>query len=430
MATIKRIKLVLLDTHAVIHRAYHALPDFASSTGEPTGALYGLATMLMKIIADVSPDYIIACYDLPQKTFRHEVYKEYKAGRAKADDALIAQLKSSRAIFEALNIPIYDCPGFEADDMLGTIVSQVTTDKKLTDVDVVIASGDMDTLQLVSGKRVQVFTLKKGITDTIVYDQDGVTTRFGFVPKLLPDYKGLRGDPSDNIIGIAGIGEKTATTLITTFGTIEDIYKQLKNPKTKTKFKDAGITDRIIKLLEDGEEEALFSKTLATIRHDAPTVFTLPEKNWRDGIVPEQVLNLFRMLEFKSLIGRFEKVLGKSLNDSASPELAEEKEIVDPHDIQKIGLALWLLDSEKTTPTLEDILGFARARDFATARDYILKEIKEKKLSYMYEQVELPIMNIVHEMQENGVLLDVEYLKKLSYEYHTELDKIAKRIHG
>src|SRR3989338_7307408 len=116
--------LVLLDAHAIIHRAYHALPEFLSSKGEPTGALYGLASMIMKIVTDLKPDYIVACYDLPQKTFRHEAYNAYKAGRVKADDALIAQLKNSRQIFEAFCIPIYDSPGFEADDVLGTICEQ------------------------------------------------------------------------------------------------------------------------------------------------------------------------------------------------------------------------------------------------------------------------------------------------------------------
>ena len=123
--------IVLLDAHAIIHRAYHALPDFLSSDGAPTGALYGLSTMIMRIISDLKPDYIIACYDLPQKTFRHEAYDNYKAGRVKADDALVAQLKSSRKIFEAFCIPMYDAPGFEADDVLGTIVHQFKNNKKI-----------------------------------------------------------------------------------------------------------------------------------------------------------------------------------------------------------------------------------------------------------------------------------------------------------
>ena len=221
-------RLVLLDAHAIIHRAYHAMPDFSNSKGEPTGALYGISAMLMKIAADLKPDYIVACYDLPQKTFRHEAYEAYKGTRQKADEGLVAQIISSRRIFEAFNIPMCDAPGFEADDILGTIVEKMHADKN---IEIVIASGDMDTLQLVDGTKVQVFTLKKGLNDTIMYDEDAVLARFGFGPKLLPDYKGLRGDPSDNIIGIAGIGEKTATDLITQFGSIESIYKKLKNAK-------------------------------------------------------------------------------------------------------------------------------------------------------------------------------------------------------
>ena len=171
MAKQKAKLLVLLDSHAIIHRAYHALPEFMSSEGEPTGALYGLSSMLMKIITDLKPDYIIACYDLPQKTFRHEAYDAYKAGRAKADEALISQLIKSREIFAAFNVPIYDAPGFEADDVLGTIVEKM---KKEKDINIIIASGDMDTTQLIDGKKVQVYTLKKGINDTILYDEEAV----------------------------------------------------------------------------------------------------------------------------------------------------------------------------------------------------------------------------------------------------------------
>src|ERR1035437_6923920 len=227
--------LVLVDVHAIIHRAYHALPEFATSKGEPTGALYGLSTMLLKIISDIKPDYIVACYDLPKPTYRHEAYKDYKAGRAKTDEGLISQLKRSRDIFTALNIPIYDKEGFEADDVIGTIVEETKKDKNL---EVVIASGDMDTLQLIEEGRVKVFTLKKGIKDTIIYDEKAVVARFGFEPKLLTDYKGLRGDPSDNIIGIKGIGEKTAEILIQNFGTIEEIYKKRK--KSEESFKKEG----------------------------------------------------------------------------------------------------------------------------------------------------------------------------------------------
>lgn len=270
-------KVVLLDAHAIIHRAYHALPDFTSSTGEPTGALYGVSAMLLKIVNELKPNYIIACYDLPEPTFRHEVYDKYKAGRKEIEDDLVSQLGRSRDIFSAFNIPIYEKSGFEADDILGTIVEQTKDDM---DIEIIIASGDMDTLQLVDGKKVQVYTLRKGIQDTILYDEEAVEDRFLFKPELLPDYKGLRGDPSDNIIGIAGIGEKTATALITSFGTIENMYKTLK--KSEEKFLEAGIKPRIINLLKENEEEALFSKMLAIIRRDAPIKFKLPKKNGKN----------------------------------------------------------------------------------------------------------------------------------------------------
>lgn len=305
----KRKKLILLDVHAIIHRAYHALPDFSNSSGEPTGALYGLCTMLMKIITELDPSYIIACYDLPKKTFRHEAYDAYKAGRAKTDDALVAQLIRSRDIFNAFSIPIYDSPGFEADDLLGTISHLVMSDKKSKkEIQVIIASGDMDTMQLIDDDNVLVYTLKKGINDTILYNEKMVEERFGFKPLMLPDYKGLRGDPSDNIIGIKGIGEKTATTIIVEFGTIEKLYETLAKKDGKEICKKLGLTDRVIQLLIDGEEEALFSKTLATIRRDAPIDFSIPEKTWKETVEKTKMESLFRELEFKSLMTRFNNV--------------------------------------------------------------------------------------------------------------------------
>ncbi len=304
----KNKRLILLDTHAIIHRAYHALPEFMNSRGEPTGAIYGLATMLFKIITDLKPDYIVACYDLPKKTFRHVAYEDYKAGRAKTDDALFAQLIRSREFFKALSVPMYECEGFEADDLLGTIVEQTKLDK---DLDVIIASGDMDTLQLVDKDRVQVYTLKKGINDTILYDELKVKERFDFDPIYLPDYKGLRGDPSDNIIGIKGIGEKTATILISKYGTVEDMYKDIKNKPEI--FKALGITERVFSLLKEGEDEAIFSKTLATIRRDAPIDFKIPESEWKEEVSVESVAEFFKNMEFKSLQGRFLNILGKEV---------------------------------------------------------------------------------------------------------------------
>ena len=419
-------RLVLLDSHAILHRAYHALPDFVSAKGEPTGALYGLTTMLIKIIDELKPDYIVACYDLPGPTFRNEVYKDYKAGRAKAEDDLIMQMKRSRDIFKGFNIPIYDKPGFEADDMLGTIVEKMKHDPA---VDIVIASGDMDTLQLVDGKKVQVYTLKKGIKDTIIYDEKGVNERFGFGPLLLPDYKGLRGDPSDNIIGIKGIGEKTATILITQFGGVEDIYKALEKKGGEEKFKKVGITDRIITLLKEGKEEAEFSKMLATIRRDAPIDFILPG-NFKDSIDLKKLGDLFTELDFRTLLNRLNNVLGNEAEIAKEQEKIKERDSQDipKEELKKTSIALWILNSNLSDPTTDDIYNFAKTDDFKKTSEIIFAELEKRGLKKVYDDIESPLISIIEKMDAKGVKIDVDFLNNLSKTYHTELSKLEKKI--
>jgi len=438
---LKAKTLVLLDAHAIIHRAYHALPEFMSSQGEPTGALYGLSTMLMKIVTDLKPDYIVACYDLPQKTFRHEAYGAYKAGRAKTDDALKVQLQKSRQIFEAFNVPIYDAPGFEADDVLGTIVENL---KKEKNIKIIIASGDMDTMQLIDGKKVQVYTLKKGIADTILYDEEAVIARFGFKPELLPDYKGLRGDTSDNIIGIKGIGEKTATILITTFGTIEEIYIKIK--KDEEAFKKVGITPRILELIKSNEEEAMFSKTLANIRRDAPIDFKIPNKTFWENADLKKIEQMFALFEFRSLYTRLKNFFasnqdspGNALQDSHSvleeqvssvgSEDPSEHILVDPARLKEASIALWLINSDMGTPDLKDIIMFTRVDSFDEAYKIVFQKLKEKNLEKIYEEIEAPIIPIVKSMEERGILIDKKYFADLSVEYHIELDKLTQKIY-
>lgn len=411
--------IVLLDTHAIIHRAYHALPDFMNSRGEPTGALYGLSTMLFKIIGDLEPDYIVACYDLPKKTFRHEAYDDYKAGRAKTDDALIAQIIRSRDFYNAFSIPYYECEGFEADDLLGTIAEEIKGE-----CDVIIASGDMDTLQLVDGDSVRVYTLKKGINDTIIYNEKQVFERFNFKPEFLPDYKGLRGDPSDNIIGIKGIGEKTATTLISKYGTIENMYKNL--DRDVDELKKQGITDRIFGLLKEGEDDALFSKTLATIRRDAPIDFKIPEKTWKETVDAEKLKNFLRDLEFKSLNSRVDKIVGGEVYGTS---VAVKTEDVDPYELEKAKIAFWLLNSDRTDPTLEDISNYKNSNSFSEAFDKIKKDLEKEGLMYTYENIELPIMPIIKSMEDRGISVDKKYLNDVSVEYHKELDILEKDIY-
>jgi DNA polymerase-1 len=446
-------KLVILDTHAILHRGYHAMPDFASSKGEPTGALYGLVSMLLRIVSELRPDYIVAAFDLPGPTFRHDAYDEYKATRLKTDDALVSQLIRSREVLDAFGVPHYELPGFEADDLIGTVAHELRDNK---DVDLIIASGDMDTLQLVDGNHVRVYTLKKGLTDTFIYNEDGVRGRFGFGPELIPDYKGLRGDPSDNIKGVKGIGEKTAEILISEFGPLENIYKVLK--KNPEKLKEVGIKDGMIEKLKAGEEDAEFSKMLATIRRDAPIHFTVPKEEWHPALSKEKISKMLAEFEFRSLIPRVNTLLnGATPKKSSSPqdesagETAKENglapssartedlfgssfdgaepENISPEELNPITLAVSVLDSNIAKPTLEDIYRIGRANKFEEASKNILEQIKEKKLEFIYEQVELPLMPVLRAMEKRGVKIDKAFLKKLSTEYHTELDKIAARIY-
>ncbi len=426
-------RLILLDMHAILHRAYHALPDFSTSKGEPSGALYGLAAMLLKIIADLKPDYIAAAYDLPKPTYRHEAYKDYKAGRAKTDDALVAQIERSRDVLRAFSIPSYEHEGFEADDVLGTIVEQTQGDETL---EVVIATGDMDTLQLIDMEsRVKVFTLRKGMNDTVFYGYDDVVTRFGFGPELLPDYKGLRGDPSDNIPGVKGIGEKTATTLITTFGNINSIYKHLEDEDPR--LAELKITPRLRTLLLENKEEAEFSKLLGTIRRDAPIAFALPENPWKETASATTITELFTELDFRSFGARLKTILGPvagtettSLGFSETEEVKPKEPDITEDELKETKIALWIINSELTNPQPEDVLSYARTESLKEAREKIFADLDAADLRSVFEDIEKPLIPVLSAMNANGIKVDVSYLKELSETYHKELADLEKKIWG
>ncbi len=418
----KKKRIVLLDTHAILHRAYHALPDFMSPSGEPTGALYGLTAFLIKILDELEPDYLIAAYDLPEPTLRHEAFSEYKANRKKTDDALISQLESSRKVLDAFSVPYVEVVGYEADDVLGTLAEKL---KKKDGVEILIASGDMDTLQLVDGNLVRVYTLKKGISDTIIYNEKAVKKRFSFGPELVADYKGLRGDPSDNIPGIRGIGEKTATTLITNFGNIEDIYKTLKNKPEK--FEEVGIKPRIVNLLKEGEDDARFSKELATISCDVPVKMPRLSKKWIESIDSSKTSELFQSLGFKTLAQRLNAKLGDDIKIENKED--KNKSVLSDRELKETEIALWLLRSDITNANEDDILEYANTDDIKKARAIILKKLHDEDLMNVYENIELPLIPIIEKMEKTGVLLDTIYLKKLSKRYHKDLDKLASSIY-
>lgn len=303
-------KLVLIDANGLVYRAFFALPYMTTTDGRPTNAIYGFTSMLLKILDEERPDHIAAAFDKALPTFRHEAFKEYKATRQRMPDDLRPQMAAAKEILEALAIPIYELAGYEADDILGTMARKAAAEG----FDVLIVTGDLDCLQLVDTK-IRVMMTSRGITETVVYDAAKVRERFGFDPARLPDYKGLKGDATDNLPGVPGVGEKTASQLIQQFGEVEDILEHLDQLSPKLK-----------QAIGQAAEQVLQSKHLATIVTDVPVEWTWDDLRRRP---PDRarVRELFTALEFKSLIDRVGVVLEPrpegAYSASASPtELA------------------------------------------------------------------------------------------------------------
>lgn len=286
-------KLFLIDGNAIIHRAYHALPRFTTSKGELVNAIYGFASMLLNVLNNQKPDYIAVSFDRAAKTFRHEEYKDYKATRVKAPDELYEQIPRIKQVVEAFNIPIYEMDGYEADDVLGTLAKQAEQTPQASaapePIHTFIVTGDMDTLQLINDKTF-VFAPHKGFNDTLIYDTAKVMAKYGLLPSQIIDYKALRGDPSDNIPGVHGIGEKGATELLKKYGTLDEIYKHLDEIK-------GAIHDK----LEKGKESAYFSQHLATLITDVPIKLNLEACKTHE-FDRARIISLFEELEFKSLL--------------------------------------------------------------------------------------------------------------------------------
>ncbi|OGL89408.1 DNA polymerase I [Candidatus Uhrbacteria bacterium RIFCSPLOWO2_02_FULL_51_9] len=301
--TVIKNKLVIIDGNAIIHRAYHALPPLTTKEGTIVNAVYGFASILLKVLQELKPTHLVATFDLAGSTFRDDVYKEYKATRVKADQELYDQIPLVHELVRAFDIPIFEVPSFEADDVIGTLA------KKTNDTtDVIIVTGDMDALQLVDEKT-SVFTLKKGITDTLTYTAKEVKDRYGLTPEQIVDYKALKGDPSDNIPGVKGIGEKGATELLQMFGSLKKVLDAATGG-------DERIAVGMRKKLCDGVNDARMSETLARIRTDVPLQFSL-----RDAAMAttdwKKVAAMFARFEFTSLI--------KRLPREALPGMSEEK---------------------------------------------------------------------------------------------------------
>lgn len=281
--------LLVIDANSLIHRCFHTLPPLTGPNNQPTGSLYGLASILIKILREQNPAFITALFDRPEPTFRKEIFEEYKIHRPKAPDELVSQIIEAHNLFEAFRIKIFEIPGLEADDLIGTMVENF---KKTPDLKIVILTGDLDILQLVENNKVVVETIKKGVSDTIIYNEVGVKERYdGLLPSQVSDFKGLVGDPSDNIPGVPGIGPKTTIPLIKKYGSLENLLEN-------------GQLEKIYPKIVKFKEQALLSKKLAQLKCDAPLIIKDLSELKYERLPKEILTSYFEKLGFKSLINR------------------------------------------------------------------------------------------------------------------------------
>lgn len=287
-------RLVLIDGHAVLFRAFHAYPVLTTSKGELVNAVYGFTNILFGTIAELKPTHIAVTFDRAKPTFRHAAYTQYKATRPEMPSDLAGQQERVEEVVKALNIPVFAVEGYEADDVIGTLSRQATSNKK-QDTRVIIVTGDHDALQLVEGEQVRVYMPGRGKIPARMYDEAGVEEKYGSLkPEQIPDYKGLVGDSSDNIPGVKGVGPKMAVKLLAEFRSVEEIYKNL--DRVKEKF---GI--RVSRQLIDDQEQARLSKELATIDREVPIRLDVAACQVHE-YDKDMVIKLFEALGFRSLI--------------------------------------------------------------------------------------------------------------------------------
>lgn len=450
-------KLLLIDAHALIHRMFHALPDFTNERGEPTGALYGVSNALLKILKRENPDYVAAAFDLPEPTFRKKMFPEYKAHRKKIDEPLIQQLEKSRELFTAFGIPVMEIPGYEGDDIIGTLAKKFGGKTKVE-----IFTGDLDALQLVKDGNVSVITFKKGISDTVRYDEAAVAARFGVGPEKLVDWKALVGDKSDNIPGVPGIGAKGAEKLILKYGSLEGILS-------------AKDDDRVVKKVQENREIAILSKDLSRIRTDAPikaTLEDLEQKNPQRTALAE----IFKDLGFESLIVReglnelSSKSSGAGLNVKTEESILVFEGFEDAKKISKesgkkkikaaydwktiwkecadegfevpidgsyfdIMIAAWLLAPDRKDysweAVSESVFGELREKtkeNIGAACKFFLGKISESGLQKVMSEFEMPLIPVLGDMEQQGIFVNRKKLLALEAAISEETETLRKEI--
>ncbi len=488
-------RFILIDAYALIHRAYHALPPLTTKNGEMVNAVFGFSSILLKVINEFKPDYMAAAFDMPEPTFRHEEYKEYKAKRPEAPPDLYPQVPRVKEILKALGVPIYEKSGYEADDIIGTITKKIVGE----DIGILILTGDMDTLQLVNNN-VKVYTPKRGLNEPIIYDEKKVMERFeGLKPSQMVDFKGLKGDPSDNIPGVKGIGEKTAINLLSRYKTIEKLYEAVGKDKVD------GASQSVLEKLKTGKDMAFFSKKLSILNLNVPINFSLKENEF-EKINKENLIKVFRDLGFTRLIERLNPSgeQGALIMPAMMP-IPQDKGIFlsyslkDDGDLESLAIgennnvsilennfsnASKILSDKKIKKTCHDFKPLIKALrregvdlnglefdSFIAAyilnpgeRDYGIKKLSLKEFGQsfsgepaevlaakinalrrlkpilkarlavtetedVFEKIEMPLIPILAKMEETGIKLNGQKLKKIDRRLEDKLKNLEKKIH-
>ena len=322
-------KVMLLDGNSLAYRAFFALPtDLATASGQVTNAVYGFTSMLINLLKDHRPDAIAVAFDRPEPTFRHELVAEYKAGRSEAPDILRQQMGLVRQVVETLRIPIVEAPGYEADDVIATLATQARDRGD----EVIVVTGDRDTYQLVEDPWVRVLYNRRGVSDYVLYDEAGIVEKTGVHPRLYPQYAALRGDPSDNLPGVPGVGEKTAARLINTYGDLDGVFAHVDE-----------CTPKLRASLAAAEPQVRANAQATPLVRDLDLAVTLDELKmgpWE----PEAVRSLFGFLEFRTLYDRLIEATGDS---QPTPQQTE------PFDVEVVHVR----DSEKAAEILRPLEG-------------------------------------------------------------------------
>src|SRR5207249_2593689 len=420
---VARPRLYLIDGSGYVYRAFHALPGLGTTRGLPTNAVYGFTTMLAKLLREESPQHVVVVFDAPGETFRDGLFASYKANRAPMPDELRPQLGYIRKVVEALRLPTLEVPGVEADDVIGTLARQAGR----AAIETVLVTGDKDLMQLVDERTIWLDPMRErrcGVAE--------VRERFGVDPALVPDVLGLMGDAIDNIPGVTGIGEKTASALVRQLGPVEAILDHLDEVER------SGVrgAKKIRETLTREAETARLSKALATIRCDVPICLDLAALRYPRPD-PAKLRPLFADLAVAKVgadLKALRVALGRRGLALAGPafDLALASYCLNPSRTDHgIGALAEELLGEPLEPAATPAVAACRAARAAHALRPLLDErLRAHEMDRLFRELEMPLAEVLAEMELAGIALDVPALARLSTEFGTALERLMTEIYA